>query len=126
MSAEQDVVADVRHRTDMLLENYRTLLQCAEVSEGRAGLLQGDRDALDIVRVAEAIAEDCAQLQGVVDRLEHAAAALTPQRVLEAQTRLEAQGRRQTDAVQRTAARVAMDVDAALRALEAEYYAPVR
>lgn len=110
----------------MLLDNYRTLLQCAEVSEARAGLLQGDRDALDVVRVAEAIAEDCAQLQGVVDRLEHAAAALAPQRVLAAQARLEGSSRAQTDAAQRTAARVAMDVDAALRTLEAEYYAPCK
>ena len=126
MIDERSAIAGVRQSTEILLGNYRTLLQCAEVRQNSSIRLQTDRDVLDIARAAEAIAQECAQLQNLIDKLEFAVVTTAPRVILEKQSELEEEHRKCTMMAESVAARVAMDVDAALQVLEAEYYSPVR
>ena len=126
MLGEQDVINEVVQRTNTLLDNYQVLLQCAVVPVGAPDRLQCGKDVLDIARAAEAIAQECVLLQNVVDRLDQAAALLVPSQTLAAQKSIEHVQRRKQKTAEAVAARVAMDVDAALLELEAEYYSPVR
>ena len=126
MIDERSAISEVKQRTETLMGNYRTLFQCAEVRQNSLIRLQTERDVLDIARAAETIAQECAQLQSLIDKLEFAAVTTAPRAMLEKQKELEAEHRKRTVMTENVAARVAMDVDAALQVLEAEFYSPVR